>query len=165
MSNITDIKWRTGSRFKVDPSKAHECIETIRTRNGGCISADDVVKEAKKKRSPIHEEFNWDDASAAHEHRKDRARAMLRSIVVVRVEAPDVLTRQYEVRVVSDNEEDSADHERVYYRTEDLLADPEQRERLLARAVSALRAMREKYRQLSELAVVFQAIDQLSAAA
>ncbi|HKS28943.1 MAG TPA: hypothetical protein VJS44_14045, partial [Pyrinomonadaceae bacterium] len=42
----------------------------------------DVLNAAKKKTSPLHRYFEWDDAIAANEHRLGQARYMLRSVEV-----------------------------------------------------------------------------------
>jgi hypothetical protein len=155
-----EIKWKQGARFKVDPSIARDCLEEIRTKKGA-ITAGDVVAEAKRKTSPIHSEFEWDDKKAAHEHRKERARCMIRSLVVIRDKAPNVESRQYEVSVRTNKEPGEPAPEKVYLTTEQILQDPIQREKLLGRALAEIAAMRQRYAGLSELAVVFKAIDNL----
>lgn len=41
------------------------------------ITAEDVVKAAAKKNSPLHCYFDWDDSSAAHKYRLHQARSLL----------------------------------------------------------------------------------------
>ena len=41
-----------------------------------------VLKEARKKRSPLHAHFEWRDAVAAEEYRKQQARKIIREFVV-----------------------------------------------------------------------------------
>lgn len=166
MSNITEIKWRAGARFKTDPYKVHEVLERVRKKGGGNLDPELVVEVASKPRSPIHKEFEWDDATAAHEHRVERARNMIRCIHVIREEAPEVEARAYEVRRLPAEEGEAAAKPRnVYQTTEDILADPLARDRLLARAMGELAAFRERYAGLSELAVVFAALDDVTRAA
>ena len=43
----------------------------------GTLTVDAVVTEAKKKTSPLHGEFQWDDEKAAHEYRKEQARKLI----------------------------------------------------------------------------------------
>jgi hypothetical protein len=165
MSGIKKVEWATGSRFKVAPEKALRCLESIRAKNGGIITADAVLEDAKRKRSPIHNEFEWDDSIAAHEHRREAARTMTRSLRVVREEAPNVSARQYELQVVSSEQADKRGiPARSYRTTVDILKDPVERDRLIARAIRELAAFRDRYAGISELAVVFSAIDDISAA-
>jgi len=165
VSKIESVKWAGGARFKVGADVALDCLEKIREENDGSITADGVVEEAEKEESPIHEEFEWSDSIAAHEHRKYTARTMIRSLHVVREEAPNVEARQYELRVATkDKAIKSGIPQRCYRTTEDILADPIERDRLIARAVQDLATFRSRYAGLSELAVVFSAIDDVAAA-
>ena len=165
-SNYSEIKWKDGSRFKLAPGKAHAVIERVRKRGNGNITPDAVVEEAKKPRSHLHPEFEWDDEIAAHEHRMERARTLIRSIMVVRAEAPEVTARAYEVRLAApDPDKPGTQPSKVYQTTEDILADPIARDRLLGRALSELAGFRQRYAGISELAVVFNAINDVSNAA
>lgn len=51
-------------------------LKKIYERDGG-VRASVVVEEARPKRSPIHDEFEWDDAKAAHQYRLSTARRMI----------------------------------------------------------------------------------------
>jgi len=51
-------------------------LEAIRTKHNGLLIADHVVDEARKKNSPLHPYFNWDDTKAAHQYRLWRACVM-----------------------------------------------------------------------------------------
>lgn len=165
MSEITSVQWAKGSRFKVDAAKARECLHVIKKKLGGHITPEAIVEEAADDNSPIHSEFEWDDSVAAHEHRKETARAMTRSIQVIRKEAPNVVAREFEIQIVSSNEaEKKGTPMRCYRTTEDLLKDPVERDRLISRAIKELAAFRNRYAGLSELAVVFSAIDDVAAA-
>jgi len=165
MSKIESVKWAGGTRFKVDAEVALDCLEKVREDNDGSITADVVVYEAEKEQSPIHEEFEWIDTIAAHEHRKYTARTMIRSLHVVREEAPNVEARQYELQVTTKDQAIKLGiPQRSYRTTEDILADPIERDRLIARAIRDLAAFRSRYAGLSELAVVFSAIDDVAAA-
>jgi len=48
----------------------------------GKLSPESVVRDAKKRSSPLHKFFEWDDSKAAHEHRIYQARELIRSITV-----------------------------------------------------------------------------------
>ncbi|MFZ4498520.1 MAG: hypothetical protein ACOYMX_02310 [Burkholderiales bacterium] len=48
----------------------------------GVITPEVVVEAAKNPDSPLHEHFDWDDQSAAHQHRIDTARKLIRGIRV-----------------------------------------------------------------------------------
>lgn len=45
----------------------------------GELTASGILEEAKKKTSPLHNLFEWDDSAAAHEYRLIQARKIIRS--------------------------------------------------------------------------------------
>lgn len=59
-----------------------DAISEIASRNGGTVTAEAVLAAARNKKSALHAEFEWDDKKAAHEHRLDQARALIRSVKV-----------------------------------------------------------------------------------
>ena len=159
------IAWKSGTHHKVEALVAHEAIEAVRKRNNGDASAEAVVKAAAVKRNPLHPEFTWDDSVAAHEHRLGQARYMMRNLVVVRNElVTDRPQRVYEVvRVPQDPEKGKQRVRHVYRTTDEIMADPDMRAELLGRALRELITIRNRYRDLQELAVVLRAIDELVA--
>lgn len=52
--------------------------------NDGVLRPADVVEAATPTTSPLHKYFDWDDAHAAHQHRLDQARRLMRVTVLVR---------------------------------------------------------------------------------
>lgn len=60
-------------------------------RDDGIITADCVVEAARDEANPLHHEFDWNDSSAAHQHRLAVARALIREI---RIEVVDTPRRQ-----------------------------------------------------------------------
>jgi hypothetical protein len=62
-----------------------EELERISRLKGGRITPDTVIVEAKKKSSPLHEFFTWDDSEAAKKQRLYEARELIRSVRVTTV--------------------------------------------------------------------------------
>lgn len=150
--------WSHGSRWDLDAHMVHGVFEKIRKSHDGHLKPEDIVSEATSKRSKLHKAFNWDDADAANEFRKDQARSMIRSLVVYRREAPKEPMRLYEVT----REPTKDDPVRQVYATiEDICADPEKRAELFQTVLNDLVRCRRKYAQLREFASVFRAIDEL----
>lgn len=52
-------------------------------REHGKLTASQVLNDAMQKNSPLHDQFEWDDSTAAHKHRLEQARTLIRSIRVV----------------------------------------------------------------------------------
>jgi len=58
-------------------------LEKLTARGGGTLTAAAVVEDARNSTSPLHARiFGLSDAEAAHEHRLDLARQLIRSVRV-----------------------------------------------------------------------------------
>lgn len=67
-------------------------LEKLASLNGGRLTPDAVLQDARSKSSPLHDQFEWDDSEAAKQWRLSQARELIRS---VRIEI------QTETRIVS----------------------------------------------------------------
>lgn len=151
-------KWKEGAHYspeKFNPQTIGEHLDGLRAKRGQ-LTARVVVDDARRKASPTHGIFAWDDAKAAEEYRLAQARQLLRSItVVVSVQQDghesDVTSRAYVVVTKGSD--------RVYEPVSVAMEDVDMRTELLARAMGELGCFRRKYQQLEELASVFAAID------
>jgi hypothetical protein len=77
-------KFKSGNTFQgANAQEVGEELERIRVRSGGKLRTEDVVKEARSDNSPLHKMFLWDDEKAAHEHRLQQARQLIRVVVIV----------------------------------------------------------------------------------
>jgi tRNA A37 N6-isopentenylltransferase MiaA len=153
---IEAIKWKQNVPTKgIDAEKAHAALETIRSKNNG-LTDDAIVQAAAPKNHALHKWFEWDDSEAAKEHRRNQARLLIRSLEVTYSESPDIKTRVYEV----EHKARPQDPERtVYTTTEEVLANPESRDRLIAEAIRAAMQFRRRFKMLHELDAVMEAID------
>jgi hypothetical protein len=71
-------------------------LEKIATLNGGRITPDAVLKDAKSPASPLHDQFEWDDSAAGKQWRLMQARDLIRSVrVEVTTESRVVSTVRY----------------------------------------------------------------------
>jgi hypothetical protein len=156
--------WKRGSRVKLDAQTAGERVEKIRTANGGDVNAEMIVKDARSKRSPLHDGFEWSNPAAAHKYRLVQARKILHGLVVVS-EEEDVEPRRYYAVVTYEGETEDGTPETVsaYTSVDDAFEDPALREQILARAWSDLAAFRKRYKSLKELAHVFDALSSVGA--
>lgn len=143
-------QWRDGARVSIDPQEAGARLEFLRDKHGG-LSASILVADARRKASPLHDHFNWDDAAAAHEHRLERARLLLRSLVVIGEPIAPEAHRAY-VALPGGGE--------AYESITVAMSDPDTRAQILVRARRELAAWRERYAELKELAEIHAAIDQ-----
>lgn len=158
----TIFEWKAAARVKANPSDAAEVFEEIRRENGGVLPPKAVVQKARKRRSPIHEEFIWDNEVAGELQRIDHARYLIRSLVeVVQVEEEEEV-KTFKVRVYSSTGDGLGDNKASQYRkTRDMLSDREQRRKLLMKAFNKLLALKREYEDLHELGRVWDAVDAL----
>ncbi len=70
-------KYSWSRKYSVDPQVVGEIIESMPES-----TASNLIKEARKKRSPLHSIFEWDDTEAAREYRLMQARMLIRSLQV-----------------------------------------------------------------------------------
>jgi hypothetical protein len=129
-------------------------LEKIRKRNLGLLRPEDVVQAAKPKSSPLHNRFDWDDGTAAHNWRLEQARHIIR--VFVQVLETDKGTAESRVFVALSSDKSSGGGYRVLT---DVLCDDILRKALLQDAYEDMRRFTQKYSALKELADVFNAMD------
>jgi hypothetical protein len=150
-------EWRTGARQSVDAQKAGERLERLRAKHGG-LTAQIVVADARSMRSPLHDDFEWDDERAAHEFRLEQARDMLAN-VTVRYEQHTEAQPVRAFLVVS------VGGENKYESTYTVMSDVALRQQVLIRALRELESWRKRYADLEEFASLFSAIEPVLAAA
>lgn len=75
--------------------EAQDRVQKIAAKNGGRITPDDVIADAKKKASPLHKLFQWDVNKAARQHWLETARSIIRQVRV------EVTTESKTVNVVA----------------------------------------------------------------
>ena len=155
---IETIKWKQNVPSKgVDAAKAHKALEAIREKNNG-LTDDGVLAAASVKGHTLNKWFEWDDSTAASVHRRDQARQLIRSLEVTYSDAPGIKTRVYEVEHKSRPQDPQRT---VYTTTEEVLANPESRDRLIAEAIKAAMQFRRRFKMLHELDGLMLEIDKV----
>lgn len=82
MTSTVTYDWKTGTRYKADPEAAAQEFERIRQKLG-YLTSEAVVDAARPKKSPLHNDFEWNDSVAAETYRRHQAASMIRAIVTV----------------------------------------------------------------------------------
>lgn len=126
-------------------------LEQVRRNDGGILRPQSVVEFATNPECELHKHFEWDDSKAAHEHRLEQARSLIRC-AVTRVSDSAAPIRMY-VSLVEDR--DAGDSYRMI---SDVMADEDSRASLLAQALRDADSWRVRYQRLVELSPVFEAI-------
>lgn len=117
-----------------------------------------IVDKAADPKSPAHKLFQWDDSLAAREHRMVTARIILGSFVIeTEVTSRGKKSHQIEVPFVSRAAPGS------YEITMRAMRTPEKRAFIVREALSEAQRWRRRYSHLSELALVFSAMDEVAA--
>lgn len=71
-------------------------INALAARDGGRLTPETVVLAARDPASPLHDFFDWDNATAAHKHRIEESRRLIRTVTLTfTVEQQQVRTVAY----------------------------------------------------------------------
>jgi len=144
MSRGCEYRWKPGARIKADPQAVGQWIDGLRDADGS-VTAAEVADAAADPGTPAHMVFIWDDEEAAHEHRLNQARHIIRCLQVKIVTSKsEVITQAYQI-VTHDSGERYTDIGEV-------MTHKDWRDELLERAASELDAFTRKYERLEELA-------------
>ena len=142
--------WRPGSHHKIPASVAG--AECSRLESEGRLTAEALVDENREEGTPLHDEFEWRDVVAAEEWRKQQARMIINSLVVVSEQHEPV--RAF-VNLVAASPTYTSVHTAV--------SQTDTREMLLQNALRELIAFQKKYKNLTEFAELFAEIERLTA--
>lgn len=154
--------WAPSSRMPagVDPQITGELLERVQEQNGGIITPHAVVDAARPTSSPIHSAFEWDDWRAGELYRQEQARGLIRSVrVLVNVQNAETQPVRAFLNVKM-TEQGSG-----YVAVREALTTPAYRDQILVDALAELKAWQARYKQLNELAGIFEAIEQMKLAA
>lgn len=66
----------------------------------GIVTPDGVISAARNPKNPLHDEFQWDDAAAAHQHRLAIARSLIREVRYVSMDTTERVVK--EIKYVHD---------------------------------------------------------------
>jgi len=148
-----------GRSWGVSAQIAGEELENIEHRNGS-ITPQAVVDAARPEGSVLHNIFEWDNDKAAEQYRLSQAGTFIRCIVKT-TETEDKKSVTYRAFVNVNPAGDTQNKQGSYINTRTALEDPVSREIILANAKREMKMFRKKYKDLAELADIFDAIDKL----
>lgn len=135
--------WTQGFHSKGEAQPVGEELQTLRQKYGGLITAEAVVEHAKSPDSALHGYFEWDDATAAHQHRLAQARRLIRAVVVT--ENGDKTPRHAFIHVESQDVG-------TYMDAVEALQDGGLRLQVLEQARKEMASFIRRYEELTELA-------------
>lgn len=127
---------------KADAQKMGEEVARHGVEAGGPIDVNAIVDGARERASAFHDHLEWDDKKAAHIHRCDQVRAIIRSIRIVSEEIGEEPVRAF-VSV--------ADRGTAYRHINDVRASPHLSTLVLKQAERDLNAFMQRYRELEDV--------------
>ena len=148
---MNNYSWKPGVWHKVNAQVAGEVCEAL--EKIGSLTAKNLVDVSRPEDAPLHPEFEWDDAVAAEKFREKQARDIIGHIIV----APAERETDEPVRAWFNIVQSEPTYESIGV----ILKSPSKYEELKATALRELSRFQKKYRQIAELAPVFDAIDQI----
>lgn len=142
----------------VSAQVAGEELRRIEEANDGILRPRDVVDESRPEEAPLHPAFEWRDEVAAEKYREDQARQVIRSVRVVREEAPDKGPLLAYVHVQRPATEEEANPQ-GYLSTATVMSDADLRQQVIEDAISQYEALHRRYQHIEELAEIHEAIE------
>ena len=150
-------KARPGYWLKGDAQEIGETIEALTANNGGRITTKQLLAAAKANRSPLHNEFEWDDSVAATLHRMNQAARLARAVVVYEVDIDEQEAPETRAFICIRDEDDQPGFESIFT----VLDDDDKRAQIFQEARDKITSWRRQYKDLQEFAQIFDAIDTL----
>ena len=135
-------------------------LDKIMDKHGGKLDDKIVVDEASDPKHPLHRYFEWDDAKAGYEYRRDQARKLIALKVTVRVVYEASSKPPVPVRVPVRDLINTTRGQGWEPRSE-VLNDREKRERFVTSAYAELRRWCMRYADVKELAKIRSAIESM----
>lgn len=127
--------------------------------NGETPTLSEIVNKARSKTSSMHSYFEWNNKVASEEYRKIQAQRMVRNFVFVQKNKETGKEEKTIFRMV---EADST-RTNTYKPVQFFFQNKDEHERLIERAKIELRGITERYRRITELEEICQAIDEFLA--
>lgn len=178
---LVSAGWAPGFRIRVKPELAVQELDALEDENG-TISVDDVVERAQDEDNPLHRAFTWDNTKAADMHRRDEARRLLRSLVVVyrRSDGTETPPVNYAMKVRYVRSLDASksgrtvdpspegvrlqlhSQPRMYTTSRTLADDAYLRQRVISQAWQELKSFQKKYEHFTEFDRLFALVEELA---
>ncbi len=142
------MKYKTTE--KISKQVIHEILK-VKKEEG--LTAEAVVNQARKKTSPLHNLFEWDNQKASEMWRFQQARVLINEVKVI-VEDKEYYAFE-NVSLKVENEEPR----REYFERSEIISNADLRKQVLSKAFEQLMYWKEKYRQYNEFTSIIKEID------
>jgi len=153
------IIYRAASGAQFDSKKAQvygEALAALMEDQDAPLSPHEIIQEARKKKSVLHDVFEWDDANAGIRWRVQQANHLTNHIkIVLNINEEEIEQKAFFSVVVKMN----GDTKRGYKTIRAVIADLDLREQVISGALRELIGWQQRYKEYSELADIFTAIE------
>jgi hypothetical protein len=139
--------------------KIGERLEVLAEENGGKVTYEVALNDAKFKRSPMYDLVEWDDEIASNKYRAWQVRQIMSHIEIVVPTNGDERPIKAFHNVTVTNLEDGIS-ERAYMPVMNVLSDAEYHQQIIEKALRELDGWRERYKEYQELKKIFKVIDE-----
>lgn len=141
-----EVEWKINGIFKANAQKVYEEIGDRK------VTPEEVLEQARNdENSELHKCFEWDDSVAAEKYRLTQARQVIQFLVIKPEKKDEPQVRVFQITTETNN----------YQPTRLFIQQPDEYKALLQRAKNELSAIKSRYKTLSELEKVFEAIDEI----
>jgi hypothetical protein len=141
---------------KFTPEVIDEIIE-IQKEKG--LTAETILDEAKKKSSPLHNFFDWDNTTAGEKWRLQQARILINEVKII-VNSKEMYAFE-NVRIIVSEQSKETETTREYKPIMEILSKEEYRTQVIKQALENITYWKEKYSEYSELKPIFVSIDKV----
>lgn len=136
-----NVDFKIKGIFKADPQKCYEELPDV-------VTPENVLEVAKNKDTELHKCFTWTDSEAAHKWRLREARQLIQ-LFVVKTEKQEV----YKPRIFQSSSERNVYQEATFF-----VQNKDEYLNLINRAKAELIAIENRYKEISEMEEIFEAI-------
>ena len=138
--------------FKNPADVAGPICQQLRESEQG-LTPRSLVDASRDKNAPLHNEFEWDNTVAAEKYREQQAANIIRHLIIVRTDIQEV-RKSHDRAFVSTGENNT-----VYVPLNEALSNEVWKKNLLLAARRDMKIFATKYRRLTELSGIIDAID------
>jgi len=148
---MSAYKWKTGFHGKVKAELAGQVFEELEQTVG--LTPQNLVNASRCETAPMHKAFEWDDAKAGEEWRKQQARVYINhlEIVVDKANEDIPVTRAWVQYEKGEN----------YENIMTVLSDPVKSNSFFEMGLKMLNDFKRRYGEVKEFAKVISEIDKL----
>ncbi len=145
-------------------TKATDAVKELAEKHGGIITPEILIDAAKRKSSPLHQFFEWDDTAAARQFRLIQAANLIRRIkVTVQTAAETTIRIRAFANVRGDADSGDADSAKGFYvPIQDALKNVDWRAQVIAQCKRDVQAFKQKYAVMREASQIIDAMEQFT---